>query len=61
MTEPRHSGLGGWSFALFPLVNAGAFNDPDMLEVGVRGTLLNAPGLPAAALTEEESSLHFSM
>ena len=46
---------------LSPYARPGASNDPDMLEVGVNGSLLNVPGFPAAALSPDEASLHFSM
>ena len=46
---------------LAPFATRGAFNDPDMLEVGVEGPFLNVPGLPRTSLTESESALHFSM
>ena len=47
--------------ALAPFARPGASNDPDMLEVGVNGSVLNVPAFPRAALSEAESSLHFSM
>eukprot|EP01127_Copromyxa_protea_P016326 TRINITY_DN4827_c0_g1_i2.p1 TRINITY_DN4827_c0_g1~~TRINITY_DN4827_c0_g1_i2.p1 ORF type:complete len:418 (-),score=62.03 TRINITY_DN4827_c0_g1_i2:19-1122(-) len=39
----------------------GHWNDPDMVEVGVNGTLFNDPSLPATWLTEEQSKSHFSL
>jgi len=40
---------------------ASGHNDPDMLEVGVNGTLLNVPFFPATSLTPKEAQLHFVM
>jgi alpha-galactosidase len=40
---------------------AGAFNDPDMLEVGVNGTFFNLPLAPAAWLDDIQARSHFSL
>ncbi len=37
------------------------YNDPDMLEIGVKGTYLNVPMFPSIELTKEESLIHFVM
>jgi len=39
----------------------GAWNDPDMLEVGVNGTFFNYPGFPAVSLDDTEARAHFSL
>lgn len=38
-----------------------AFNDPDMLEVGVTSTIGNLPHTPKTNLTERESLSHYSL
>jgi alpha-galactosidase len=39
----------------------GGFNDPDMIEVGVDGTVFNKAGLPKTNLTQRESKAHYSL
>ena len=49
------------SASLAPFAAPGRTNDPDMLEVGVAGHLLNDGVFPRSALTAEESALHMSL
>ena len=44
-----------------PYAGPGAWNDPDMIEVGVTSTLWNWKHLPATNLTRRESAAHFSL
>jgi alpha-galactosidase len=46
---------------LWPYTRLGAWNDPDMLEVGVNGTFFNYPGFPAVSLDDTEARAHFSL
>jgi len=46
---------------LYPYAAPGAFNDPDMLEVGVNGTFFNLPLAPAAWLDDTQARSHFSL
>jgi alpha-galactosidase len=39
----------------------GHFNDPDMIEVAVDGTVFNKAGLPKTNLTQRESKAHYSL
>jgi alpha-galactosidase len=46
---------------LYKYVGPGKWNDPDMLEVGVNGTIANQPWLPKTTLTRREARTHFSL
>lgn len=46
---------------LGPYAGPGGWNDPDMVEVGVNGTIGNLPGTPATWLSEAQSRSHFSL
>ena len=46
---------------LAPFARPGANNDPDMLEVGVEGHLLNVPGFPRSASPTSQAAPHLRM
>eukprot|EP01130_Rhizamoeba_saxonica_P012329 TRINITY_DN5182_c0_g1_i1.p1 TRINITY_DN5182_c0_g1~~TRINITY_DN5182_c0_g1_i1.p1 ORF type:complete len:372 (+),score=91.32 TRINITY_DN5182_c0_g1_i1:598-1713(+) len=50
-----------YSKPLYKYAGPGHWNDPDMIEVGVKGNIFNIPWMPETELTKRESESHFSL